>query len=258
MSKLMNFRDLLVLIEEDPITGGNAARDRNVGVRRGAYESSVAAGALYRSLKHNPAMTNAFYALPFWHNSDGDKKTYVKNPVYLNKHCHQFVYGAREGSEGKRAEDHGLITQSFLDDEDRTLEELLAALDKAGFDGLRKAIPAQRARMAKAKADSAVQSDQENDEADLANAGGSGKPPITLRAAAAAEPPKKPKWILTMKQVFDHLLVTMEPSELQMFLEPASEVGDNCKIIVERDVDTKTGGLVWRATDIEFLAPPLD
>ena len=235
---LMALDALLAQIETDPIAGAKAAQKRNLGVREGAYESSVSAGALYRALKDNAPLRTAFYALPFWEGG------YKKNHENLNTHCHQFVYDAREGSEGKRAEDHAGATQSYLDDPQKSLDDILNALKEAGFDGLRKASPAQ---MARNKAQAAASQDDQMVEDHNANRAERSK------SASSVAPKTAPAPTITMSRVFEHLLITMDPSELARFLDDQSEVGDRFKIVVERDENSAAGLLIWRAIEIKHL-----
>lgn len=246
MPNVMPIARLLAEIEENPIEGGKTAQKRYAGVRTANYESSVSAGALYRALKDAPSLVSAFYALPFW-KGDDDKKAYKKNPKNLAKHCHQFVYGARDGSEGKRAEDHAFATQCYLDDESKSLEDLLEVLKEKGFDGLKPKKHAETRAQAKA---TEAETKRESFAGDTKFSGQDDSDASETASGTARKPPKPKYPKMTLKKVFEHLLVAMEPHELMKFLADQSKVGDAYHITVERDADGAKGMLVWRAVVI--------
>ena len=187
MPGFMPIARLLAEIEENPIEGGKTAQKRCEGVRIANYESSVSAGALYRELKKSKALTSAFYGLPFW------KEGNARDPKHLNKHCHQFVYGARDGSEGKRAEDHAYATQSYFDDEARTNEDILEALKRGGFDSLKKAQSAQETRLRLKSMEAPERKQSSGESGSKANGGGgSMQPSVRRRSERSAEAPLAP------------------------------------------------------------------
>ncbi len=238
---------LLAEIDENPIEGAKTAQKRYDGVRTANYESSVSAGALYRALKKSKAMQSAFYALPFW--AEGN----ARDPKHLNKHCHQFVYGARDGSEGKRAEDHAYATQSIFDDNTKSLEEILEVLKASGFDGLKKPKPKSeeeiRTRLKEIQAPERKRGSAVGDTKSNGAPGGSSL--IRASVNEAGGPPKFALPKITLMQVFEHLLVAMEEHELALFLAGNSKVGDRYGIMIEREANDANGMLVWRAVEIE-------
>lgn len=245
MPGLMPIARVLAEIEENPIEGAMLAQKRNDGVRVATYESSVSAGALYRALKGKKALVSAFYGLPFWEGGN------ARDPKHLNKHCHQFVYGARDGAEGKRAEDHAAATQSYYDDEEKTVEDILEALKRGGFDGLKKAQSAQETRL-RLKQMEAPERKQSGAEGSAKNGGAGSAAEATKESHAGTDTPKPPLPKLTMQEVFAHLLVTMEPEELAQFLPDESDEGDVVTIRLIRDKNAVNKMAIWRAVDIVF------
>ena len=246
MPGLMPLNRLLAEIEANPIEGAKTTQKRHDGVRKNNYESSVSAGALYRALKGTSALISAFYDQAFWEGNE-DKKAYKKNPANLNKHCHQFVYGARDGSEGKRAEDHASATQDLFDDDDVSLEQVLDDLcSKGGFEGLKQRAAGKgnggtaAKRVSEDHKKSGAETENPDDDAPPTNDAGDQKPKKT-----------KPRWPrMTLAEVFRHLLITMESDELAQFLPDESEVGDSATIQIIRDKDEKMP--IWRAVEISY------
>ena len=260
---LLPFDDLLQTIDDNPIDGAKQAQRRHKSVRVARYESSVSAFALARRLQGDEALMSAFYSLPFFSEPvEGAARSNKKNPKLINLHAHQYVYEARDGSEGKAAEDHASATQPSFDDETVAPEALLEMLKiGGGFDGLRKAVKQPTAKVIELPARAPTRSmpagsgrqpsltdedDGDEDQVQPVGAGRGKRPHTPDRGTADDDKPQKRRPLLTMKQVLEHLLITLEPSELDVFLEPLSDVGDRYRLIIERDDDGPGGRVIWR------------